>query len=95
MKKCFLPLFVITLLITSCDTQARRIRMDNEIRAGIENDMGRAKYSTLKGSFSVREMKKIAGALSDGEIGEGELNDRLRQKMIALGNEDMFEYGYR
>jgi len=71
--------------------QARRIRKDNEIRAGIENDTGRAKYSTLKGSFSVREMKKIAGALSDGEIGEGELNDSLRQKMIALGNEDMLK----
>lgn len=71
--------------------QARRIRKDNEIRAGIENDTGRAKYSTLKGSFSVREMKKIAGALSDGEISEGELNDRLRQKMIALGNENMLK----
>lgn len=71
--------------------QARRIRKDNEIRAGIENDTGRAKYSTLKGSFSVREMKKIAGALSDGEINEGELNDRLRQKMIALGNENMLK----
>ena len=95
MKKCFLPLFVITLLITSCDTQARRIRMDNEILAGIENDMGRAKYSTLKGSFSVREMKRIAAALSDGYIGENVLDEKLRNKMISLGNESMLEYGYR
>lgn len=71
--------------------QARRIRKDNEIYDKMDNLEGRAMYANLKGSFSVREMKKISKALNnDGQINDNELDDKLRQKMLALGNEKMF-----
>ena len=71
--------------------QARRIRKRNEIRSEIENDEGRAAFASLKGSFSVSEQKKIAKALSDGEIGEKELNEKLRKKIEALGNGEILK----
>ena len=55
------------------------------------NEEGSAKFAALKGSFSVREQKKIAKALGDGEIGEKELDEKLRKKMEALGNGNMLK----
>lgn len=71
--------------------QARRIRKNNEILSEMTNEEGSAKFATLKGSFSVREQKKIAKALGDGEIGEKELDEKLRKKMEALGNGNMLK----
>lgn len=91
MKKLVLPLFVVTLLVTGCANQARRIRKDNEIHDKMENFEGRAMYANLKGSFSVREMKQISKALeNDGVINDYELSPKLRKKMLDLGNEKMF-----
>lgn len=71
--------------------QARRIRKNNEILSEMTNEEGSAKFAALKGSFSVREQKKIAKALGDGEIGEKELDEKLRKKMEALGNGNMLK----
>ena len=91
MKK-IISLFVITLLITSCANQARRIRKRNEIRSEIENVEERAAFASLKGSFSVREQKMIVRALTDdGVITENELNKKLINKLIATGNYQLFE----
>ena len=71
--------------------QARRIRKNNEILSEMTNEEGSVKFAALKGSFSVSEQKKIAKALGDGEIGEKELDEKLRKKMEALGNGNMLK----
>lgn len=68
--------------------EGRRSRKFNEYRTEIQNEEGRGKYASLKGSFSTRELRALANALQDGEIGENELKMKhLKDKLIQTGNE--------
>ena len=61
----------------------------NRIFDTISNNEGRGKFASLKGNYTKGEMKSIAKALGDGKIYENELDERLRKKLIATGNEKL------
>ena len=71
-------------------SKARRNRkygeIEDELRA--KNARGANVFGSLKGNFSVREMRKIAAALEDGSIGESELSDNLMEKIKITDNYD-------
>ena len=82
------------LVITGCDEFARRNAKFNEIRNSLVgvNEKAADKFSCLMGSFSVSEMKTIAKALeNDAKIDDHEISPKLREKLLMLRNDGMFE----
>ena len=75
-------------------SQVRRDRKFNEFASEMNHTEGSKKFSTLKGNFSVSEMRKIKDALNnDGVINKAEISEDLLKKINETGNGNLMKKG--
>lgn len=74
-------------------TEEEKQRKKYELSPTIKNDLGRAKFLRIKGDFRKSEWEQMAQALQDGNIGEGEIPDWLREKLELNGNQKTLVQG--
>ena len=65
---------------------SEKIAKRNELLPTIKNPLGQTKFQTIQGDFRKKEWERIAEALQDGTIEDGEIPKWLREKMEAYDN---------